>query len=57
MLVTTHTQRLSQEEGYRDGATEAGQVMLGRETVERWPHNTPVVEMGTLGLCPEPGPY
>lgn len=29
VLVTAHTQRLSQEEGHRDGATEACQVMLG----------------------------
>lgn len=29
VLVTAHAQRLSQEEGYSDGTTEAGQVMLG----------------------------
>lgn len=29
VLVTAHTQRLSQEEGHSDGATEACQVMLG----------------------------
>lgn len=29
VLVTAHTQRLSQEEGHSNGATEACQVMLG----------------------------
>lgn len=28
VLVTAHTQRLSQEEGHSDGATEACQVVL-----------------------------
>lgn len=29
VLVTAHTQRLSQQEGHGDGAAEAGQVVLG----------------------------